>query len=48
VSGQIRADAVICCLITGTGFKDSHSVVRMIGDQPCPMLDLKDLASLPR
>lgn len=45
-SGQLRPDAHIACLITGTGFKDEASVTRMLGDRSAPMLDINDLASM--
>jgi threonine synthase len=41
---QLNRDAVICCIVTGVGFKDSPSVARMLGAGPCPLLDLKELA----
>ena len=34
---EIRKDAVICCLVTGTGFKDRAALERMLGEQPVPL-----------
>lgn len=42
-SGELNADDMLVCLVTGTGFKDGASVARMLGDSPCPMLDFEDL-----
>lgn len=41
--GRIRRDARIACLVTGVGFKDEASLVRMVGDAACPMLELEEL-----
>lgn len=41
--GHIRRDAVIVCMITGSGFKDEGSVDLMNGDTDCPMLDAGDI-----
>jgi threonine synthase len=43
--GLVADGATVVCLITGSGFKDSASVERMIADRGCPMLDLGALAS---
>ncbi len=43
--GEIRPDAVIVCLVTGSGFKDAPSVERMVADRECPMYTLADLQS---
>jgi threonine synthase len=37
--GLVASDEVICCLITGNGFKDAPSISRMIGQETCPLLD---------
>ena len=42
-TGAIPRAAVICCVVTGTGFKDAPSLDRMIGDVPCPLVSLDDL-----
>jgi threonine synthase len=44
--GELDPDAMIVCLVTGTGFKDVESVTRMLGREPCPMLEFDDLDSL--
>jgi threonine synthase len=40
---EIRKDAVICCLVTGSGFKDAAALQRMIGDSPCPLVEPEDV-----
>jgi threonine synthase len=45
--GEIDSKAVVCCLVTGVGFKDSPSVGRMVGAEPCRMVELEELAELP-
>ncbi|MBL8851247.1 MAG: pyridoxal-phosphate dependent enzyme [Planctomycetaceae bacterium] len=41
--GQLRPDARIACVVTGTGFKDESAVARMIGDATAPMIEISDL-----
>ena len=43
-AGQIGADDTVVCLVTGSGFKDAAAVERMVARQPCPLVDLSDLA----
>ena len=43
-NGELDPDEMHVCLVTGSGFKDGESVVRMLGDSPCPMLEMDDLA----
>ncbi|MEZ6131922.1 MAG: pyridoxal-phosphate dependent enzyme [Planctomycetaceae bacterium] len=38
-NGEFRADAMIVCMVTGSGFKDDAAVDRMNADVDCPMLD---------
>ena len=38
-SGELAPDARIVCLVTGGGFKDETSLLRMIGEKPCPLVD---------
>lgn len=38
-NGELRKDAAIVCMITGSGFKDDAAVDRMNADVECPMLD---------
>ena len=37
--GEIAPDEPTVCLVTGSGFKDERSLVRMTGDQSTPVLD---------
>jgi threonine synthase len=46
--GEIDHNAVVCCVVTGIGFKDSPSVGRMVGTEPCRMVGLEELAELPQ
>jgi threonine synthase len=43
---KIDPHALICCLVTGVGFKDLRSLARMAGGAPCPVLGLNDLGDL--
>lgn len=38
-NGDVDADAMIVCMVTGSGFKDDAAVERMNADVECPMLD---------
>ncbi|MBI2194437.1 MAG: pyridoxal-phosphate dependent enzyme [Planctomycetes bacterium] len=38
-SGEVQADAAIVCLVTGVGFKDERSILKLVEKKPCPMLD---------
>jgi threonine synthase len=40
--GLIRHDEPIVCLVTGLGFKDEASIIRMTDERPCPLLDGPD------
>jgi len=47
-SGELDKDGRICCIITGSGFKDSPSVDRIVMNSDCPLMDpdeIDDLAS---
>lgn len=37
--GRIHEDASVVCLITGSGFKDEVSLLRMLQDSSCPTID---------
>jgi threonine synthase len=43
--GRLAEDAAVVCLVTGSGFKDSASVERMVSERPCPVVDLAGLAA---
>jgi threonine synthase len=43
--GRVAEDAAVVCLVTGSGFKDSASIERLVADRPCPLVDRDDLAS---
>ncbi|MCA8998226.1 MAG: pyridoxal-phosphate dependent enzyme [Planctomycetaceae bacterium] len=38
--GDVSRDAKIVCVVSGSGFKDTHAVDRMNQDVDCPMLDM--------
>jgi threonine synthase len=42
--GEIQVDATVVCLVTGSGFKDSGSVERMVADSECPTMPWTQLA----
>ena len=44
-NGLISADAVVVCLVTGSGFKDPVSVDRMLAGQDVPQVTLEQLAA---
>jgi len=37
--GEISPDEPVVCLVTGSGFKDERSVLRMIGEGGTPLVD---------
>lgn len=39
----LETDAPVVCLVTGSGFKDAHSVEQMNADSDCPLVDLSTL-----
>jgi threonine synthase len=41
--GEVAAESVIVCIITGVGFKDVPSVERMIAQCSCPTIDYSEL-----
>jgi threonine synthase len=43
--GLVDGNAAVVCLVTGSGFKDSASVERMVLEHPCPTLDLAVVAA---
>ena len=44
-SGEVKPDAGIVCLVTGSGFKDLTSVERMVESSSCPMIDVEQLST---
>lgn len=38
-AGEIGKDDPLCCIITGSGFKDSSSVQRMLQSKSCPTIE---------
>lgn len=44
-SGEIDVNAMVVCMITGSGFKDDAAVDRMNADVECPMLDAEAIES---
>lgn len=45
-AGELDPEAMIVCLVTGSGFKDEHSVQRMIGAESSPLLEVDELDRL--
>lgn len=41
--GEIASDAVVVCLVTGSGFKDVASVDRMVSGSAVPLVDVDDI-----
>jgi threonine synthase len=41
--GEVARDATVCCVITGTGFKDAPSLDRMLAESSCPTIELSEL-----
>ena len=39
----VADDAVVVCLVTGSGFKDAASVERMTAENPVPVVDWSTL-----
>jgi threonine synthase len=42
-AGEIPRDTHVACIVTGSGFKDSPSVERMLAGKTCPTRELADL-----
>jgi threonine synthase len=40
--GELDPDAVVVCLVTGTGFKDDAAIERMLDGQSCPLVASMD------
>lgn len=36
--GELAADEPVVCLVTGSGFKDERSLIRMTGEEPTPLV----------
>lgn len=43
--GLASKDAVIVCMVTGSGFKDLHSIDRMLADRTAPIRTVDELAA---
>jgi len=41
--GEVSRGARVCCIITGTGFKDAPSVDRMLAGTSCPTIEVSEL-----
>jgi threonine synthase len=37
--GELAPDEPVVCLVTGSGFKDERSLLRMTGEAPTPLVD---------
>lgn len=44
-AGELSPSARVVCLVTGSGFKDSAAVDRMISGGTCPLIDVEQLSS---
>jgi len=42
-NGEIPSDAVVVCMVTGSGFKDDAAVDRINADMECPMINVDDI-----
>lgn len=42
-SGELRPDATVVCIVSGSGFKDPAAVERMNRESDCPLLDASDV-----
>lgn len=40
----LKADDVVVALVTGSGFKDAPSIDRMVGENPCPIVEVNEFA----
>ncbi len=41
--GEVAREAGVCCIVTGTGFKDAPAVDRMVSASSCPTLSLDEM-----
>ncbi len=41
--GEIARDATVCCIVTGSGFKDAPSVDRMLSGSSCPLINVNQM-----
>lgn len=41
--GEVQRDQPIVCIITGSGFKDTASIEKIVKDRPCPTVDFESL-----
>ncbi|HEV2295431.1 MAG TPA: pyridoxal-phosphate dependent enzyme [Tepidisphaeraceae bacterium] len=44
-AGEVARDAIVCCIVTGTGFKDVPSVDRMLCNSSCPTIALDEMST---
>jgi threonine synthase len=42
-AGEVARDAIVCCVVTGTGFKDVPSIDRMLAGSSCPTISLDEM-----
>ena len=42
-AGEVARDALVCCVVTGTGFKDVPSIDRMLAGSSCPTFSLDEM-----
>ena len=41
--GLVRPDAMVVCLVTGSGFKDAAALDRIVADRDCPLLSPEEV-----
>jgi threonine synthase len=46
-SGEMARTSQLCCIVTGSGFKDSSALDRMLAAQPCPTVDIDSMPAVP-
>ncbi|MCO6458205.1 MAG: pyridoxal-phosphate dependent enzyme [Pirellulaceae bacterium] len=40
---RLDPSAVVCCLVTGSGFKDPAALDRLVADRQCPLIDVDQM-----
>jgi threonine synthase len=46
-SGEVAPTSRLCCIVTGSGFKDSSALDRMLAAQRCPTVDVGSMPAVP-
>jgi threonine synthase len=45
--GEVARTSRVCCIVTGSGFKDSSALDRMLAAQPCVTVDVNAMPAIP-